>query len=93
MTGQVRKWIVDFLHQWSQPVEFRRDHSGCAPGFSGVPQGLVIGPVLFLIYINDLPKEVNAILRFFSNDTILYMAMSGPGDSTFLQQDFDRLAA
>ena len=82
-----------FLHQRSQRVVCKGDHSGWAPVLSGVPQGSVIGPVLFLVYINDLPKEVNSTVRLFADDTIMYMAMSGPGDSTSLQQDLDQLAA
>ena len=62
---------------------------GRSPVLSGVPQGLVICPILFLVYINDLPKEVNATVRLIADDTIMYMAMSGPGDSTSLQQDLD----
>ena len=93
VTGQVHKWIVDFLHQRSQRVVCKGDHSGWAPVLSGVPQGSFIGPVLFLVYINDLPKEVNSTVRLFADDTIMYMAMSGPGDSTSLQQDLDQLAA
>ena len=93
VTGQVHKWIVDFLHQSSQRVVCKGDHSKRAPVHSGVPQGSVIGPILFLIYINDLLEEVNATVRLFADDTIMYMAMSGPGDSTSLQQDLDRLAA
>ena len=87
VTGQVHKWIVDFLYQRSQHVVCNGDQSGWAPVLSGVPQGSVIGPVLFLVYINDLPKEVNSTVRLFADDTIMYMAMSGPGDSTSLQQD------
>ena len=93
VTGQVYNWIVDFLHQRSQRVVCNGDHSGWAPVLSGVPQGSVIGPILFLVYINDLPKEVNATVRLFADDTIMYMAMSGSGDSTSLQQDLDRLTA
>ena len=93
VTGQVHKWIVDFLHQRSQRVVCKGNHSKWAPVHSGVPQGSVIGPILFLIYINDLPEEVNTTVRLFADDTIMYMAMSGPGDSTSLQQDLDRLAA
>ena len=46
-----------------------------------------------LIYISDLPKEVNATVHLFADDTIMYMTISGPGDSTSFQLDLDRLAA
>ena len=56
-----------------------------------MPQGSVIGPRLFLIYINDLPNKVGATVRLFLDDTIMYMTLTGAQDVASLQQDLNHL--
>ena len=67
-------------------------YSDWAPVISGVPQGSVIAPILFLIYINDLPNNLKSTVRFFADDTIIYMTISNGTDATAVQQDLDKLA-
>ena len=62
------------------------------PVLSGVPQGSVIGPILFLIYINDLPDKVGATIRLFADETSIYMTLTGAQDAASLQQDLNHLA-
>ena len=67
------------------------ERSSKAPVLSGVPQGTVMGPVLFLLYINDLPEGLNSKVRLFADDCVLYREISTQGDSSLLQHDLDLL--
>ena len=58
---------------------------------SGVPQGSVLGPLLFIIFINDLPDVVKSLCKLFADDTKLIATISNPNDLTILQNDVDNL--
>ena len=63
------------------------------PVISGVPQGSILGPILFLLYINDLPNEITSLLKMFTDDTKLYRTVTVEQDCENLQRDLNRLAA
>ena len=65
--------------------------SSWVPVSSGVPQGSVIGPTLFLVYINDLPTKLQSKVRLFADDTIVYMAVNNETDAAILQKDLKLL--
>ena len=62
-----------------------------SPVTSGVPQGSVLGSILLLVYITDLPECVQANIRLFADDTVLYREVSSPQDVLSLQGDLGKL--
>ena len=84
-------WISAFLNGRSQTVVLEGDCSEEVSVTSGVPQRSVLGPILFLIYINDLPDKVKSQVRLFADDTAAYLAISKLADSEQLQADLDIL--
>ena len=90
--GQVLNWVRAFLGSRSQRVVIDGEESESVPVTSGVPQGSVLGPILFLIYINDLPDEVCSQVRLFADDTALYLTIEGEDDGSALQNDLDILS-
>ena len=75
----------------SQRVAVEGHISNSLPVLSGAPQGSVIGPCLFLAYINDLPETVKSRTRLFADDTIVYLTIMGQTDANSLQDDLHRL--
>ena len=90
--GTTYQWISSFLNSRTQQVLVEGQSSEKVPVVSGVPQGSVLGPVLFLIFINDLPVDINSRTRLFADDCILYRQISSENDQQLLQEDLDRLA-
>ena len=69
--GSTHKWISSWLSKRSQKVVLDGQASDPVPVLSGVPQGSVLGPVLFLIFINDLPDNIRSSARLFADDCVL----------------------
>ena len=92
VTGNTLGWICSFLSGRSQKVVLEGKSSSSAPVLSGVPQGSVLGPVLCLIYINDLSEYVsNSTVRLFADETLLYLSIHNSSDCTKLQDDLNNL--
>ena len=89
--GKLLDWMKDFLSDRTQQVIINGECSSKAKVISGVPQGTVLGPLLFLIYINDLPERVNSQIRLFADDSYVYKTINNTQDSLQLQKDLDAL--
>ena len=84
-------WIEAFLKDRTQRVAVDGCLSSEAPVLSGVPQGTVLGPMLFLIFINDIGLDIFSRLRLFADDCLLFREIKSIADSIALQQDLDKL--
>lgn len=89
--GQTLGWISSFLSDRSQQVVVDGELSSAAPVTSGVPQGTVLGPLLFLVYINDLPSRVKSTARLLADDCLLYRRIVNEEDTITLQEDLNQL--
>ena len=74
--GEMLSWIESFLSERYQRVSIKQSHSKWTRIRSGVPQGSVLGPILFILYINDLPDLVKASCSIFADDTKLIKTIS-----------------
>lgn len=88
---QVISWIQEYLRLRRQFVIVNGMKSSPAEVTSGVPQGSVLGPLLFLIFINDITDGVFSNMRLFADDCVLYRTICRTEDSGVLQQDLERI--
>ena len=91
--GPTLLWIEDFLRSRTQVVVVDGEESGVAPVTSGVPQGTVLGPALFLVYINDLPDGLTCTPRLFADDCLMYRVINSDADTEAIQTDLLTLEA
>ena len=89
--GEVYNWIKDFLKQRRQRVTLNGNKSDWSPVTSGIPQGSVLGPTLFIIFINDLPSVVQSFIQMFADDSKIFNEISTPGDAEDIQTDLRNL--
>ena len=89
--GNMLNWIKAFLTNRKQSVSVNGIFSSSKSVVSGVPQGFVLGPVLFLLFINDISTSIQSKLRLFADDCVLYREIATPQDCQALQKDLDRL--
>ena len=90
--GSTQRWINAFLANRQQAVSVNVRHSPWGKATSGVPQGSVLGPALFLLYINDIQDNIHSQIRLFANDSIIYREIKDHDDHLILKQDLQILA-
>jgi len=89
--GKIHEWISNFLNERKQQVRLGNSCSQWMDVKSGIPQGSVLGPILFLVFINDLPDVVCNITKLFADDTKIYKEISSENDAKSLQTDINSL--
>ena len=88
ITGNIYKWVEDFLKDRVQCVRVGNACSSETSVLSGIPQGSVLGPILFTIFINDLPDCVSGTCKVFADDTKIYNVTKNRDQ---LQTDIDKM--
>ena len=93
--GKLHLWLKSFLTNRRQRVVQQRSMSAWSHFVSGVglPQGTISGPVLFLIFVNDIPEYCNTNVKLFADDTKLFNNNTDRAEYQYLQYDLHALSA
>ena len=89
--GKVCEWVKNWIMGRRQKVGLNRNYSEWQSVLSGVPQGSVLGPLLFLIYINDLDVNINSKLSKFADDTKMCRTSNNDKEAATLQNDLHKI--
>ena len=91
ISGNLLLWIEDFLHERKQRVVLNSQSSSWTEVTRGIPQGSVLGLILFTIYINDLPDALGNMIKLLADDTKVFATVNNEEDKNSLQGDIDKL--
>ena len=78
LSGSLISWFASYLDNRKQRVAVEGNLSDILGVNAGIPQGSILGPLLFFIYINDIVDEIGSCIRLFADDTSLYMIVEDP---------------
>ena len=92
--GNLLNWFCSYLSRPRQRVTVLCATSEDLPFTCGLPQGSILGPTLFLLYVNDLPEVISSSSRvlMFADDTKIFREIKTLGDASSLQEDLGKLA-
>ena len=85
ISGKLNNWLQAFLTGRRQCVVVKGASTKWAPALSGVPQGTILGPISFLLFINNLPSSVSSSVKFFADESVLYRYIESTADQNKLQ--------
>ena len=92
ITGTTLRWFTNYLKDRKQRVVIPGAKSNWNYIQAGVPQGSILGPILFLIYINDIVSDIQANIRLFADDTSLYVIVENPDSAALcLNTDLNKI--
>ena len=91
VNGSLLRWIKSFLLGRQQRVMIAGIGSKWAPVLSGVPQGSVLGPALFICYINDMPNTISSFIYMYADDTTVSREVCSSEDCKALQSDVNHI--
>ena len=81
ISGELYNLLGNYLSGRFQRVVLNEQTSSWRPVIAGVPQGSILGPLLFLVYINDLPNELKSSVKLFADDTSLFTIVKDKNES------------
>ena len=84
--------MESFFTNYKQRVLLDGHTSERTPVTSGVPQGSILGPLLFIAYVNDIPQTLSSPMRLFADDCAIYRKVSSQCDCQSLQENLSRLS-
>ena len=92
ISGSLLRWFSDYLSNRKQCVVVEGSNSSYHNVTSGVPQGSVIGPLLFILYVNDLPETTHhTTIPLFADESECYRAIQSQSDRGLIQHDLYRM--
>ena len=91
--GKTLTWINSWLTERFQRVVMDGEASGLAKVTSDVPQGTVLGPLMFLLFINDIHENINSSLRLFADYALLYRSIDTTNNCAIRQNGINKLVS
>ena len=91
VTGKILRWIETYLTDRKQRVCVEGSLSNWEDVLSGIPQGSVLGPTLFVMFINDMPDAITSLSKMFADDAKVFRQIENRADIATLQKDLDHL--
>ena len=93
VSGGLLSWLEAFLKNRKQRVVVNGSPSSWSEVTSGIPQGTVLGPLLFVIFINDMPTVTESLLNLLADDSKLWRQIDSEDDADTIQRDLDNLTS